>query len=75
MKKKAQEIKAGDSIVIAGEEVEVSEVEVSDIGKQGTKKGRLVAKKKNSGKIKKYVIFGNYIFFFFFFVFFLYYQF
>jgi len=51
MKKKAQEIKAGDSIVIAGEEVEVSEVEVSDIGKQGTKKVRLVAKKKNGGKI------------------------
>jgi len=51
MKKKAGDIKKGDSILIAGEEMIVDEVETSDIGKQGTKKVRLVAKKKNGEKI------------------------
>ncbi|HLC53129.1 MAG TPA: hypothetical protein VJK03_01170 [Candidatus Nanoarchaeia archaeon] len=51
MKKKAIEIKKGDIVVMGGEELEVEEVEISDIGKQGTKKVRLVAKKKSGEKI------------------------
>lgn len=47
MKKKAIEIKSGDSITIGGEELNVEEVESSDISKQGSKKVRIVAKKKN----------------------------
>ena len=50
-KKKAIEIKKDDTIKIAGEELLVEEVEVSDMGKQGTKKVRFVAKKKNGEKI------------------------
>jgi translation elongation factor P/translation initiation factor 5A len=50
-KKKAIEIKKSDVIVIAGEELSVEEIEVSDIGKQGTKKVRLVGKKKNGEKV------------------------
>jgi len=42
-KKKAGELKKGDKIKIAGKEVVVSEIEVSDMGKQGTKKVRIVA--------------------------------
>lgn len=49
-KKEAIEIKKGDVIVVGGEELEVAEVEVSDIGKQGTKKVRIVAKKSNGEK-------------------------
>lgn len=44
MKKKASEIKKGDKIKIAGKTAVVEEVETSDIGKQGSKKCRLVAK-------------------------------
>ena len=51
MKRKASEIKKGDIISIGGEEMEVEEVESSDIGKQGTKKVRIVAKKKTGEKI------------------------
>lgn len=50
VKKKAVEVKKGDKIVIGGEELEVEEIEVSDIGKQGTKKVRIVAKKKSGEK-------------------------
>jgi len=42
-KKKAGELKEGDKIKIAGKEAVVGEIEVSDIGKQGTKKVRIVA--------------------------------
>lgn len=45
-KKKAQELKKGDKIKIAGKEAIVKEIEVSDIGKQGTKKVRIVADAK-----------------------------
>ncbi len=51
MKKKALEIKKGESIIIGGEELKVEEVETSDISKQGSKKVRIVAKKKNGEKI------------------------
>ncbi|OIO80968.1 hypothetical protein AUJ84_02000 [Candidatus Pacearchaeota archaeon CG1_02_32_132] len=45
MKKKAEEIKKGDKIIIGGEELIVQNVESSDIGKQGTKKCRIEARK------------------------------
>ncbi len=51
VKKKAVEIKKGDAIKIGGEEVIVEEMEISDIGKQGSKKVRIVAKKKNNDKV------------------------
>jgi translation elongation factor P/translation initiation factor 5A len=51
MKKKAIEIKKGDSIVVGGEDMKVEEVESSDISKQGSKKVRIVAKKKNGERI------------------------
>lgn len=51
MKKLAKEIKPGDIIIVGGEELTIEEVEISDIGKQGTKKVRIVAKKKNGEKI------------------------
>ncbi|MBM3233189.1 hypothetical protein FJZ18_03425 [Candidatus Pacearchaeota archaeon] len=50
IKKKAFEVKKGDSIKIGGEEMIVEETEISDIGKQGAKKVRIVAKKKNGEK-------------------------
>lgn len=51
MKRKAIEVKKGDTIIVGGEELVVEEIEVSDIGKQGTKKVRFVAKKKNGEKV------------------------
>ncbi len=43
MKKKAIDLKKGDKIIVAGRKFKIEEIEVSDIGKQGTKKVRLVA--------------------------------
>ena len=51
MKKLAKELKKGDSIVIAGEKLSINSVENSDIGKQGTSKCRIEAKKQNGEKI------------------------
>ncbi|MEK6889679.1 MAG: hypothetical protein AABW82_00785 [Nanoarchaeota archaeon] len=51
MKKKAIEIKKGDLILVGGEELKVEEVESSDISKQGSKKVRMVAKKKDGESI------------------------
>jgi translation elongation factor P/translation initiation factor 5A len=51
MKKKASEIKQGDSIVIGGEKLIVVAVELSDIGKQGTQKCRIEATKSSGEKI------------------------
>ena len=51
MKISAKEVKKGDKIIIGGEDLEVEEVEISDISKQGTKKVRFVAKKKKNEKI------------------------
>ena len=42
-KKKAGELKQGDKIKIGGKEATVSEIEISDIGKQDSKKDRIVA--------------------------------
>ena len=49
--KKAIELKVGESIVVGGEKLIIESLEVSDIGKQGTKKVRLSAKKTNGEKI------------------------
>ncbi|MDO8563635.1 MAG: hypothetical protein Q7R87_01365 [Nanoarchaeota archaeon] len=51
MKKKAIEIRKGDKILIGGEELIIEEVESSDISKQGSKKVRFFAKKKDGEKI------------------------
>jgi translation elongation factor P/translation initiation factor 5A len=51
MKKSAKEVKKGDRIVLAGEELVVEESELSDIGKQGTQKCRIVAARKSGEKI------------------------
>ncbi len=51
MNKKAGELKAGQKILIGGEVLVVESIEISDIGKQGTKKVRIVAKKANGEKM------------------------
>ncbi len=51
MRKKAKELKKEDKILIAGKIFLIEEVELSDIGKQGTKKVRLVAKSSLGEKI------------------------
>ncbi|MEK6933450.1 MAG: hypothetical protein AABW75_01080 [Nanoarchaeota archaeon] len=49
--KKAKDLNKKDCIIIGAEELEVEEIEISEIGKQGTRKVRIVAKKKNGDKI------------------------
>lgn len=51
MKKKAIELKKGDKFTIGIETLTIDNVEVSDIGKQGTKKCRIEAKKENGEKV------------------------
>lgn len=51
MKKTAKEIKKGDKIKIAGKVFTVEEIEISDIGKQGTRKCRIVAKPQEGDKM------------------------
>jgi len=51
MKKKAKDLKKGESITIGGNKAVIEEIEISDIGKQGTKKVRLVAKTNAGEKI------------------------
>jgi translation elongation factor P/translation initiation factor 5A len=51
MKKKAQELKVGNKIILGGETLEIIETESSDMGKQGQKKCRLVAKRPNGENI------------------------
>ncbi|MDP1728758.1 MAG: hypothetical protein Q8L27_00960 [archaeon] len=51
MKKLAKDLKIGDKIEIAGESVEIESTEISDIGKQGSKKVRIAAKKQNGEKV------------------------
>ena len=41
MKRKAKEIKKGDRVTVGGKKFTVENIELSDIGKQGTKKCRL----------------------------------
>lgn len=51
MKKKAEQLKNGDKLVIAGKNCVVEAVEVSDIGKQGVKKCRIELKTNEGEKI------------------------
>lgn len=51
MKKKANALKKGDSVKIAGKSGIIEEFEISDIGKQGTKKVRMIIKMNNGEKI------------------------
>ena len=43
MKKKAGELKKGEKIKIAGKGFTIEEIEISEIGKQGIRKVRIVA--------------------------------
>ena len=51
MRKKAKELVKGDKVTLAGKKFTVEEVELSDIGKQGTKKVRLVLKSDSGEKM------------------------
>lgn len=51
MKKKAEQLKKGDKLSLGGEILLIETIEFSDIGKQGIKKCRIVASKKNGEKI------------------------
>jgi translation elongation factor P/translation initiation factor 5A len=50
MRKKAKDLKKGDKVTITGKKYIVEEVEISDIGKQGTKKCRLVLRDEKGDK-------------------------
>lgn len=51
MKKTADKLKVGDKILLAGEELVIVKVEISDVSKQGTKKCRLELEKSNKEKV------------------------
>jgi len=51
MKKKAKELKKGEKIKIAGKSFVIEEFEMSDIGKQGTKKCRIQARSPEGEKM------------------------
>jgi len=51
MKKKAEALKKGDRFAIGQENLTVESTELSDIGKQGVKKCRIVALKSNGEKL------------------------
>lgn len=51
MKKLAKDLKKGDKIIIAGRKVEITDIEISDIGKQGKRKVRIEAKTEEGEKI------------------------
>ena len=51
MKKKAIELKKGDKVILGGEQLVVRDIETSDIGKQGSKKCRIVATKSDGEKV------------------------
>ncbi|MEK6842384.1 MAG: hypothetical protein AABX84_01090 [Nanoarchaeota archaeon] len=53
MKKQAKDLKKGDKISIAGKSFIITEFEISDIGKQGKRKVRIVA---SEGKDEKIVL-------------------
>lgn len=50
MKKQAKDLKVGEIIEMAGETMEIKSVELSELGKQGQQKCRLVALRKNGEK-------------------------
>lgn len=51
MKKQAKELKKGDKILIAKQECLIEEIEISDIGKHGKRKCRIVASTPSKEKI------------------------
>jgi translation elongation factor P/translation initiation factor 5A len=51
MKKKANELRKGNKIKIAGKDFVIENIEQSDIGKQGTRKCRIEAKNEAGEKI------------------------
>ncbi len=51
MKKKAGDVKIGETLIIGGEKLKVLSVELSDIGKQGTKKCRIEAQRPSQEKM------------------------
>ena len=51
MKKQAKDLKIGDRIRVAGKIAVIKEFELSDIGKQGSKKCRIVAEMDNTEKV------------------------
>lgn len=51
MKKTAEELKAGDKIAIGSETLTIETIEISDVGKQGVKKCRMIAKRANGEKV------------------------
>ena len=51
MPKKASELKKGDKIKIAGKTCAIENIEISDIGKQGTRKVRIEAKTVQGEKV------------------------
>ena len=51
MKKKAKELKKSEKIKIAGKIFTIENLEISDIGKQGTRKVRIEAKDEKGEKI------------------------
>ena len=50
MKKLAEDLKKGDTIEIGAEKLIIEEIEISDLGKHGSKKVRIVAKKQDGEK-------------------------
>lgn len=50
MKRIAKELKKGDLLEIGGEVLTVESLELSEIGKQGVQKCRIVARKQNKEK-------------------------
>ncbi len=43
MKKLAKDLKAGDTIVVGAQKLEIKRIELSELGKQGTSKCRIEA--------------------------------
>jgi translation elongation factor P/translation initiation factor 5A len=50
-KKTAKELKKGENIKLAGQECLIEEIEISDIGKQGTRKVRIAARTSSGERI------------------------
>ena len=51
MKKKAKELKKGNKIKVGGKNFIITDTELSEIGKQGTRKCRIEAKSETGEKI------------------------
>jgi translation elongation factor P/translation initiation factor 5A len=51
MRKPAKDLKKGDKIIVAGQPAIIDEIELSEIGKQGARKCRIVAKTQSGEKV------------------------